>query len=252
VFDGGTPFRHTPKLLLAIALALSPLLNGCGRDQAAAGSEVECNDARVPASLFDEASRELDTSEPDSLIPDAPAFTGRTDLPTKWRVFVEGDKRYYLGGEPPLLAAASVREHGGNWEHQTSGSCTTYLHPSEGRTAIWGVPGGAVAVDATEFTATVIDHDCASGVSAEERVGEPRVTETASSIVVTFTARQPRGGGTCPGHRPATRTVPLKAAVGNRTLLDGAVFPAQPPCDIDSAPVGDGPRTYCNVLAKIR
>jgi len=63
---------------------------------------------------------------------------------------------------------------------------------------------------------------------------------TATAVVITFTS-EPSGFTTCLSHPAVRRVVALPEPLGARTLLDGGVYPAQPPCP-------DARRTECGVL----
>lgn len=201
----------------------------------------------MPISFYGKPGRLLTNTQADRAALHAGAFVGDNDPELRWRVFGPGDTLTYLGGEPPTLKAAVLQKRDGKWEDQTSGRCTTFVHHAGRTTAVWALSEASPST-ATEFSVTAIDRQCASGVTAEKRVGPARILETATSVTVTFTAARIVGGANCPGHAPATRVVRLAAPLGGRILLDGAVFPPQSPCGIGATVDELGPNAYCSAI----
>ena len=214
------------------ALAAIALLSACSDGKKEAGvsdgeTRISCGNA--PVSVFDQPPRALGTSEPDRVARDDPAMIG-DDLKTAavWRTYQDGDTLAYLGGEPPQLHLVTMKRVYGTWRWQGGGDCTAYVK-HEGRTTATWWPASQVDPVANTFEVWASDLQCASGRPAESRVGQAVIKETETSVVVTFTATPLSGFQNCPSHEPARRTVHLRMPLDQRTLLDGALFPPQPP-----------------------
>ncbi len=233
-----------------IALALLLTMMSCGDDKAssvnAAGeTTITCGDA--PVSLFAEPPRKLGASEPDRIAADDPGMIG-DDLKTAivWRTHKDGDTLHYLGGEPPNLHLVSMKLADGRWKWQGGGGCTAFVRNEGKTTANWAILTGGIDQTSLSFEVLANDRQCASGVAAEERVSEADVVETDESVVVTFTATPLEGNQNCPSHAPTRRTVTLQRPLGERRLLDGAVYPPQEPCRQGQS--DDDVRGYCNTF----
>ena len=69
---------------------------------------------------------------------------------------------------------------------------------------------------------------CASGRSPEGRIAPPTVIYREDSVTIIFGTRPLAGTQTCQARPPAEVSVDLREPIGNRVLLDGSVFPAEP------------------------
>lgn len=226
--------RKGQAWLAAVLVMVAGLATGaCGKESQTTASpddiRLECGDG-TPASLFDQPTRLLDASEPDQAAAHSPAML-EPELATQkiWRVREDGSTRHYFAGEPPNPYHASIELVDGEWKQRNSGHCQTFIDVSPRAIALWA-PTEDVDASATSFAVVVTDRQCAGGRSAEERVGEADVLETDASVTITFTADALSGAQSCPGHQPAKRTVELSKPLGDRALLDGSLYPAQPAC----------------------
>jgi hypothetical protein len=76
------------------------------------------------------------------------------------------------------------------------------------------------------FSALVERVGCNNGVTGEVLV--PEVVEEPDQVIVTFTvAQRAAGAANCLGNKPVPTEVTLTAAVGERTLVDGACLSGQ-------------------------
>lgn len=221
------------RRLAAMCVVLLAIASSCSankREAAPSGTTVSCGDA--PISLFARPPRALGHSQPDEVARHDPSMLGDADglrSAAVWRTYRNGDVLSYLGGEPPTLHVVAMKRVRGKWKYWSGGSgCTTYVVHAGRTTARWW-PVAPVDANATSFEVFATDIGCASGASADKRVGQAQVHETSDTVVVTFTARPLRGFQACPGHQPTRRTVHLRAPLGPRALLDGAIYPPQPP-----------------------
>lgn len=89
-------------------------------------------------------------------------------------------------------------------------------------------PEQQVGRDTESFEALVYEQACASGASPEGRIVEPGVIPLDFSMIVILGTRPPPGPQTCEPGPPATVLVRLPEPLGDRQLLDGSTFPAEP------------------------
>ncbi|MDP1795126.1 MAG: hypothetical protein Q8K63_13405 [Acidimicrobiales bacterium] len=225
--------RRRPVAVLALGVVVVvALIWALGRadDGDAPGTATVALVCGVPVSLFAETPRALDDSQASREVRGDPSLIGGA-IPKLWRMYEVGDERRYVGGQPPTVHVTSLQRDGARWKWASGGGCTTFVEPPGRSSALWAIPSIGVDRTASIFEVMAADRQCASGRSAEERVGQAEVVETDSTVTVTFTASRPEGEfQNCPGHANAKRTVELRAPLGERTLLDGGIFPAQPPC----------------------
>ena len=161
------------------------------------------------------------------MVAEDPAVFEKGSGATEWWTIEVDDVLLYLSGEPPEVHSVTLERHGGRWRRAGSGGCTVYVHHEGRAVATWWLEQRPDP-EATVFSVLASDRQCASGVSAEERVDHGSVVETDATVTVTFTAEALTGPQFCPSHPPARRTVRLAAPLGTRQLLDGALHPAQP------------------------
>ena len=111
---------------------------------------------------------------------------------------------------------------------------------------------------ATSVHLLINERACSGGQSPEGRVVPPLVTTTAESVIIAILVRQIPGGNDCPGNPDFAVEVELPEPLGERELLDGAVFPPAPIAALgDAAALGDTdvdcgpvPPVRCAALAR--
>ena len=116
-----------------------------------------------------------------------------------------------------------------DWQPVRWGQCT--LQPAfEGIAAArWELaPGERVGPDTEAVDVSVFERACASGASPEGRIVGPAVIPLEESIIVILGTRPPPGPQTCLTGPPAIVRVELPEPLGDRQLLDGSTFPAEP------------------------
>ena len=118
----------------------------------------------------------------------------------------------------------------GSWEPHRFGQCD--IHPAfEGaEAATWHlVPGEEPGPESTTFDVIVTELTCASGASLEGRIVGPAVVPIEDAVIVILGTRPPPGPQTCGGPSPSARIrLQLPEPLGDRRLLDGSTFPAEP------------------------
>ncbi len=110
------------------------------------------------------------------------------------------------------------------------------------------------APDASATTVHLLINEraCSGGQSPEGRVEPPFVTETAESVIIAVLVREIPGGNDCPGNPDFAVAVELAKPLGERQLLDGAVFPPAPIVGLDEpAALGDTD-LECGPVAPVR
>lgn len=223
----------------------SIMLASCGNEgappPASTGPDlVTCVGPTFPAETFDApADAEMrEGAEGNALRQAIKGEPFGDDPPTGWRELGRTeDEVAFAAGEPPVLGGYVVlRRNGEEWVYSQSGSSCIVQPYRKGFTmARWGLHPDAAPVSASTDALDVLANDqtCASGVGPEERLTEPAVEVTPQAIIITFASRPPDGAQNCASHPPARRQVQLPEPLGNRDLLDGGLYPPQPPCQVE-------------------
>lgn len=135
-----------------------------------------------------------------------------------------------MAGDPPFAEVQLALGDGG-WQVVGYGQCRPML-ALEGQNPVMfefaddrpGPGDRQVEVLATELS-------CAGGRPTGARLRPARIIETPAAVYVLLTAATQPGGHDCPGN-PSTRvTLVLTAPLGNRPVLDVAVFPFHDPAE---------------------
>lgn len=144
----------------------------------------------------------------------------------EWRVVVEESDRVQVmgraSGEFGFMSAAFERS-GDSWEPAGWGDCKPNVIVGDRSPATWKLveepsPDDAeLVIDATEIA-------CASGRRLKEHQVRSDVVYGADAVSIVVSADAILGGE-CPGNPPIRLTVPLDEPIGDRVLLDAAVFP---------------------------
>lgn len=135
-----------------------------------------------------------------------------------------------------LALVEMEKTSGSRWTYRSSSSQCPHLGPYRPGllAADWQLTDPVTSDNAT-FEVRVEAQACTSGNPSAGGILPPQITETASSVKVTFfTKPLPRGGYSCQAVAGAPYTVKLGRPLGTRTLLDGDTYPPSP------ATVGDG------------
>ncbi|HEY7524942.1 MAG TPA: hypothetical protein VH720_14930 [Candidatus Limnocylindrales bacterium] len=133
-----------------------------------------------------------------------------------------------VAGDPPFASiGASLRD--GTWTVEDYGQCRPMVAMEGLNAATFRFVGDAPGPDATRLELDVTEIACAGGRPMGTRLRPATVIETEGFVGLLFTAVTQAGGQDCQGN-PATRvTVELGAPVGERRVLDLAVFPFHDP-----------------------
>lgn len=147
--------------------------------------------------------------------------------PTGWRVLARTDEAAILADQD--LASVTFRQEDGRWAWAGSGGCSPQVALPD------GVGRAAVALDpafpppgpeTTELHLLVSELACASGAPIGDRLLGPQVRDEGDRVVLATAVVSLGGMQTCPGNAAQPVTVALDEPLGDRTLVDGLVWPA--------------------------
>lgn len=114
------------------------------------------------------------------------------------------------------------------WTYVRSGQCDIQPLFEDVGPAHWELaPGEALTTTSQVFRVLVTELECASGASPEGRVVPAAMLRYDDSLVVVFGVKPLSGAQTCQPGPPAEVTVDLGEPLGERELMDGAVFPPE-------------------------
>jgi hypothetical protein len=133
-----------------------------------------------------------------------------------------------VAGDPDYVSVQVDRSSSGTWTRGGYGSCrpTAVLAAPFGP-ATWQLEAPVTPADA-RFTALVTEQSCASGTEAAARVSDPLIEYGSRTVTVTFGVRRLDGAQTCQSNPAVPVEVRLSQPLGERALLDGALFPPSP------------------------
>jgi hypothetical protein len=143
----------------------------------------------------------------------------------------------YIAREPagadPAFVSATLENQGGAWRLAGWGQCRPQIVLEGLSLATWVLDPDAPAPGpgTRTFDALVTERDCTSGQPMGARLRPPSVTYGRDSVFVVFfaTPQANQGFATCPGNPPARVRVELSEPLGDRRLLDAALFPPAEP-----------------------
>lgn len=116
-----------------------------------------------------------------------------------------------------------------DWQPVRWGQCEIQPAFEGTEAARWELaPGEEIGPDTASFEAHVFEQACASGASPEGRIVGPSVVLLDDTVIVILATRPPQGPQTCEPGPPASVRVQLPEPLGDRQLLDGSSFPAEP------------------------
>ena len=114
------------------------------------------------------------------------------------------------------------------WSVDAYGACNTQpvLPEGVGAADFWLDPAAPPpGPDATTLQGLIRERSCAGADPPDGRIQPPVVVFDEASVVVTVTVRQRPGVQDCPGNPAVPITIELGQPLGDRTILDGSVFP---------------------------
>lgn len=110
-------------------------------------------------------------------------------------------------------------------------ACDAFAPARPAGPARWFLPPDAqIGPETTAFAALVMEVNCASGQSSQDRIVGPEISYAADQVVVTFAVRPlPEEVQDCQGNPATAVTVTLKEPLGERRLVDGGADPSREP-----------------------
>ncbi len=130
-------------------------------------------------------------------------------------------------GDPPwVMVEATLGPDG--WTAGGYGACHAQPVPPEGISMadFWLDPDAAApGPDTTTLHGMIVERACANGKPPTGRVRPPIVAYDEHAVTITVTVSQIPGGADCPGNPSVPITIELSQPLGQRTILDGSVFP---------------------------
>jgi hypothetical protein len=117
----------------------------------------------------------------------------------------------------------------GGWQAWEYGECHLAVHlPDALAYAKWRLdPKHPRNPDTATVTVLATEQSCANGRPPGSRLLAPVVVETDTTVTITLVVRR-LGNADCPGNPEVSVVVPLRVALGMRTLLDGSTAPPAP------------------------
>lgn len=229
-------------LMLAACGPLSELIDS--RESRMAPTRVLCGSSTYDAAAWRDAPpAESLPPGPASAVDDAgaPAF----DPSEPWRVVYQSAERVDLVREldaPIDQGDGDVRTHeartlerivgatniaDGTWLLTAAGPCAQRVVRDDGLGPADVTLAEPVDPSDTTIALAVVEHACASGQPADDRV-VVEVVESDTEVAVTVGVRPAGGAQNCPSNPVTPVEVELDAPVGDREIVDAAVIPARP------------------------
>lgn len=243
--------RRATLMLRSLLLSLTLVMAACGGatsgqsllGDGADGELLSCGDATWPEDGLDDLSP-LETLPEDVLAATDDVGEPVVDRSLSWRVAEQTDTEVVLvrelGTDDPEAvdgathAALSVFRvdsdpniEPGTWFYASGDVCTPRLaEGNEGERAevrLADIP----SPDDAKLQLLVMERGCASGQSAEGRVRADDVTLTEDEVRLRVSVVPPGGDQECPGNPWTPFEVDLGEPLGERTVVDANLVPAQ-------------------------
>ncbi len=189
---------------------------------------------RFPAgALGGVGQAELETDAPAAVLRSVIAEGGEPDIfpADGWhRVVSDLDTVVFVAlgpGDPPWVMVEATRGPDG-WTAGGYGACDAQpvLPAGISMADFWLDPAApAPAPDSTTLNGVIVERACANGKPPTNRVRPPIVVYEEQAVTVTVTVSEIAGGADCPSNPPVPITIELSQPLGERTILDGSVFP---------------------------
>lgn len=250
-----SPVRPRPavggtRVLCALVLASSTAISGCAAD--APGSRASLLDPAADLTCWEQpvARAALDDGPPvTDLATDVRAVLDEggeatAEDPDAWVVLEDSPQRVSVlrplpavedfgGGDVrthELRVAERAGEDSDAWFLSTASTCALRTDLGDlGPVTVTLDPEHPPTPDAHELRLLVTETACNSGQDAEGRVRLVGLVPDDGTIELVVAVEPREGEANCPSNPPTPFVVPLDEALGERTVLDGAV---QPPREV--------------------
>lgn len=122
--------------------------------------------------------------------------------------------------------ATLVEQADGSWQFDEGGTCDLVAKaPAALAFASWEVDASSPPMaDATRFVMAAREQACANGRPPAERALPPIIDETATAVTITLLVRRLENAD-CQGNPSYPVEIALSRPLGERSLLDGSVYP---------------------------
>lgn len=148
---------------------------------------------------------------------------------TDWLILSETGSEILLvhqGADGMSFMSVSRTDDEWQWSGSSSGGpCPLhYQVPEEMNPVDWRLDpkGRELTPDSTEVDVLITERDCVDGREIGDRLLEPEVVMTETTLRVALAARPPPGDAfTCPGNPETPYTVMLPAPLGDREIVEG-------------------------------
>lgn len=225
VAEGGLPLP--PGEREAVMEALSSIAAEAGVDAPEVLQGHEMADVRFAALWREQVAGRAQlgvilTAAPEFDLPQDQLVTVESTGTRSWQVVGWGGPCWAAPALPVGLSWAQVALPGGSTgaDGDTSSSTASARPTSSGTT---------IAVLVSEI-------ECTSARDPEPHLQTPLVVQTEEAVTVYWTTRSAEGDQTCPGNPWVPREIVLDEPLGDRPLLDGSRWPAQPLGAADALP----------------
>ncbi|HVS99657.1 MAG TPA: hypothetical protein VHE08_04000 [Solirubrobacterales bacterium] len=153
-----------------------------------------------------------------------------------WRLL--GETPYYAEFGNGRLASGSIEtmivrhgQRGWRWSSYSSG-CLPQVIRHRRPAVTWSLaPGQHPGPSTRSVKVNLGPGECASGQSQDERLERPQFREENGALLMALWLRPVHGPQTCPGILEPPVKIRLPHRLGHLRLLDGSVFPPQPPVE---------------------
>jgi hypothetical protein len=241
------------RLTRGWAVALVVLVGGCAQTGATGGAPVDgasddsgeylCQGTPVPAAVLDDGATTADQLGDET----ATALDGASVPeiePDQWQVLTESSTQVYLIRELPkprdndgerrtheLMGIEWIdqTEDGGEgWQLWQYGDCALRHDLGELGDAIVALdPDNPPDLTSSQVHVLVTEVGCASGYLADGRVTLERLAQLEDRVELVIGVEATNSDETCPSNPPTPFAVELNEPLGDRTLVDGAVYPVR-------------------------
>ena len=124
--------------------------------------------------------------------------------------------------------SANFRRVEGQWRPSGWGGClVTVTAPGFGSAATQFSPDVEPDPESTTLNLISKERDCASGQAPTDREVVPVVIETEDQVEIITMVEPVSGSATCPSNPWFAATVELDAPLGDRTVVDGHMYPGE-------------------------
>lgn len=152
-----------------------------------------------------------------------------------WRELSHSDDYVLFGaGDPPEIVTLSLELEDEKWTWAGQGECTVHTWRRTAEAAEWDVDPDAPPSPRDRVLHLLLsERACTSGADPRPRLEEPQIEYGKDVVTISLFVRHiqapRRVAFTCPGVPAVPIEVELEEPIGGRELLNGGIYPPQPP-----------------------